>query len=251
MDCCYAHSDKHWITDPQGVAWEHFHTLDNIPVFNEPKRVAAQKRGLLHASCRASSSAVLLHSQSFIQVLLLSHHVWQQSSPECPVPVHPQLGAQYPGWRLAQRYGPRPFQRLFGRQQPSSEPATQPVGAASAAKGWCFCGKPPAQQELGWICRAWCTPHGSDHHGLRQRRRGGLPVLAWPPATAHWGYPDPRKVMPLMKPSWCSARPCTWSVAVWSCWSIFPRKSWSRPCPVHRAWAVVSLKRRSPGNSRA
>ncbi|EHN63015.1 ArsI/CadI family heavy metal resistance metalloenzyme [Comamonas testosteroni] len=40
--CCYAHSDKHWITDPQGVAWEHFHTLDNIPVFNEPKRVAAQ-----------------------------------------------------------------------------------------------------------------------------------------------------------------------------------------------------------------
>lgn len=40
--CCYAHSDKHWITDPQGVAWEHFHTLDNIPVFNEPERVAAQ-----------------------------------------------------------------------------------------------------------------------------------------------------------------------------------------------------------------
>lgn len=33
--CCYARSDKHWITDPQGVAWEHFHTLGNIPVFNE------------------------------------------------------------------------------------------------------------------------------------------------------------------------------------------------------------------------
>ena len=30
--CCYAHSDKHWITDPQGVAWEHFHTLGSIPV---------------------------------------------------------------------------------------------------------------------------------------------------------------------------------------------------------------------------
>src|SRR5256885_5157448 len=26
--CCYARSEKHWITDPQGVAWEHFHTLD-------------------------------------------------------------------------------------------------------------------------------------------------------------------------------------------------------------------------------
>ncbi|HEY8710207.1 MAG TPA: ArsI/CadI family heavy metal resistance metalloenzyme [Burkholderiaceae bacterium] len=33
--CCYARSDKHWITDPQGIAWEHFHTLENIPVFHE------------------------------------------------------------------------------------------------------------------------------------------------------------------------------------------------------------------------
>ena len=31
--CCYAKSEKHWITDPQGVAWEHFHTLGDIPVF--------------------------------------------------------------------------------------------------------------------------------------------------------------------------------------------------------------------------
>jgi len=33
--CCYAHSEKHWITDPQGVAWEHFHTLGDIPVFSQ------------------------------------------------------------------------------------------------------------------------------------------------------------------------------------------------------------------------
>ncbi|MBA4141956.1 MAG: VOC family protein [Nitrosospira sp.] len=31
--CCYARSDKYWATDPQGIAWETFHTLDNIPVF--------------------------------------------------------------------------------------------------------------------------------------------------------------------------------------------------------------------------
>ncbi|MGH8857532.1 MAG: ArsI/CadI family heavy metal resistance metalloenzyme, partial [Polaromonas sp.] len=35
--CCYSRSDKYWITDPQGIAWEQFHTLDNIPVFSEPK----------------------------------------------------------------------------------------------------------------------------------------------------------------------------------------------------------------------
>ena len=26
--CCYARSDKYWVTDPAGVAWEAFHTLD-------------------------------------------------------------------------------------------------------------------------------------------------------------------------------------------------------------------------------
>jgi hypothetical protein len=36
--CCYAKSEKHWITDPQGIAWEHFHTLDSIPVFSERER---------------------------------------------------------------------------------------------------------------------------------------------------------------------------------------------------------------------
>jgi catechol 2,3-dioxygenase-like lactoylglutathione lyase family enzyme len=33
--CCYARSDKHWVVDPQGLAWEHFHTLGNIPVFRD------------------------------------------------------------------------------------------------------------------------------------------------------------------------------------------------------------------------
>ena len=33
--CCYARSDKYWVTDPQGIAWEHYHTLSNIAVFSE------------------------------------------------------------------------------------------------------------------------------------------------------------------------------------------------------------------------
>ncbi len=40
--CCYARSEKHWVTDPSGIAWEHFHTLADIPVFREaPKAEAA------------------------------------------------------------------------------------------------------------------------------------------------------------------------------------------------------------------
>lgn len=33
--CCYARSDKYWITDPTGIAWENFHTLGSIPVYGE------------------------------------------------------------------------------------------------------------------------------------------------------------------------------------------------------------------------
>jgi len=31
--CCYAQSDKYWVTDPQGIAWETFHTLGEAPMF--------------------------------------------------------------------------------------------------------------------------------------------------------------------------------------------------------------------------
>jgi lactoylglutathione lyase len=41
--CCYARSEKHWVTDPQGIAWEHFHTLANIPVFSEKTEPAKQE----------------------------------------------------------------------------------------------------------------------------------------------------------------------------------------------------------------
>jgi catechol 2,3-dioxygenase-like lactoylglutathione lyase family enzyme len=31
--CCYARSDKYWITDPQGVAWETYHTLAAAEIY--------------------------------------------------------------------------------------------------------------------------------------------------------------------------------------------------------------------------
>jgi hypothetical protein len=45
--CCYARSEKHWVTDPQGLAWEHFQTLADIPVFHEaaPAQATMPARG--------------------------------------------------------------------------------------------------------------------------------------------------------------------------------------------------------------
>ena len=37
--CCYARSEKHWVTDPQGIAWEQFQTLGSIPTFRESQPV--------------------------------------------------------------------------------------------------------------------------------------------------------------------------------------------------------------------
>ena len=54
--CCYARSEKHWITDPQGVAWEQFHTLGDIPVFHEAA-VAAPAATAAGPACCAPQAA--------------------------------------------------------------------------------------------------------------------------------------------------------------------------------------------------
>ena len=33
--CCYARSDKQWVTDPQGVPWETFFTYGEATVYGE------------------------------------------------------------------------------------------------------------------------------------------------------------------------------------------------------------------------
>ena len=51
--CCYAKSNKYWVQDPQGVAWEAFHTLGEVPVFGDG--TPAEKPGNLErkAACCA------------------------------------------------------------------------------------------------------------------------------------------------------------------------------------------------------
>ena len=57
--CCYARSEKHWVTDPQGIAWEHFHTLGNIPVFSD-----GQKSGVAYACCAPVETATAAVAES-------------------------------------------------------------------------------------------------------------------------------------------------------------------------------------------
>lgn len=55
--CCYAKSDKYWTRDPQGVAWETYHTLGEIPTYGRDAKavpVAADKPA---AACCAPANA--------------------------------------------------------------------------------------------------------------------------------------------------------------------------------------------------
>lgn len=52
--CCYARSDKYWTLDPQGIAWESFHTLDSVPVFGSDARTQAAQPAAKAACCAPS-----------------------------------------------------------------------------------------------------------------------------------------------------------------------------------------------------
>jgi lactoylglutathione lyase len=42
--CCYAKGEKYWVLDPQGLAWEHFYTLGEIPIFGEDSAITQTDR---------------------------------------------------------------------------------------------------------------------------------------------------------------------------------------------------------------
>lgn len=49
--CCYAKSNKHWVQDPQGVAWETFHSLSTIPVFGRDTQSTGKAIPIKTAAC--------------------------------------------------------------------------------------------------------------------------------------------------------------------------------------------------------
>ncbi len=51
--CCYAQSEKNWISDPEGIAWETFLTKGESPVFGVSENIRDQ----LSACCAKPASA--------------------------------------------------------------------------------------------------------------------------------------------------------------------------------------------------
>ena len=59
-ECCYARSDKYWITDPQGIAWETYHTLSEVEVYgvDMPKTAKGTDDAAERAACCANKPNV-------------------------------------------------------------------------------------------------------------------------------------------------------------------------------------------------
>jgi len=56
--CCYAKSDKYWVTDPQGIAWESFRSLESIPLYgsSEAQRTVTEQAGRCGSGAASGSS---------------------------------------------------------------------------------------------------------------------------------------------------------------------------------------------------
>ena len=35
VSCCHSKSDKYWVADPYGIAWEAFHSLGSVPIYGD------------------------------------------------------------------------------------------------------------------------------------------------------------------------------------------------------------------------
>ena len=59
VSCCYARSDKYWITDPQGVAWETFRSLGTVPFYGDADAAAEPGKDACCAPQAAVATAAL------------------------------------------------------------------------------------------------------------------------------------------------------------------------------------------------
>jgi catechol 2,3-dioxygenase-like lactoylglutathione lyase family enzyme len=62
VSCCYARSNKYWVKDPTGIAWETFHTLGAVPTFSGESETAAE------ACCTPSTEVTVSEAATAVKV---------------------------------------------------------------------------------------------------------------------------------------------------------------------------------------
>ncbi len=63
VSCCYARSNKYWVTDPTGIAWETFHSLSSVPTFNGEAQPDAESTAAAAACCVPAASTTTVSAR--------------------------------------------------------------------------------------------------------------------------------------------------------------------------------------------
>ena len=61
--CCYARGNKYWYTDPQGVAWETYHTLEQVEFFRAEENEQETSKVIASSGCCGPSTAASAHTE--------------------------------------------------------------------------------------------------------------------------------------------------------------------------------------------
>ena len=85
-NCCYARSDKYWITDPAGIAWESFHTLGSIPLFGAAAATPQE------SACRGTAEGDA-KTAAAVQSVCCAPAAAAQSACCAPAAAHPASAA--------------------------------------------------------------------------------------------------------------------------------------------------------------